>query len=89
MTQRGPGDSGFGLCQREEPVLREDVLWRKAVSLSSKPVLLSNILRKIIYNKGDQYFCLEDVKKCKIVLETVLQNKLVKKDCWNKQFVIL
>lgn len=68
-------------------MLREYVLWRKVLSLSSKAVL-SNILRKLIYNHGSQYFCLQDVPKCKTVMEMSLQ-KGIDQEGLLEQFVIL
>lgn len=53
-------------------MLREYMFWRKALSLASKAVP-SNILTKIMYNHGSQYFCLQDVLKCKTVMEMFLQ----------------
>lgn len=67
-------------------MLRKYVLWRKALPLSSKAVL-SNILRKIIYNHGGQYFCLQDVGKCKTVMEMILQKGLTQEGLL-EQFVI-
>ena len=75
-----------GLCQREECMLREYVLWKKALPLSSKAVL-SNILRKTIYYRGGQYFCLQDVPKHKTVMEMFLQ-KGIDQEGLLEQFVI-